>query len=165
MLEAGREEKQIALDNDRTHQDIPGITVIFDWLEQEVALAFLQYKFSDFFVLILATRAEKRSLGLLQTSSYTWESEIYSVQHALLNKIKKSKVDPLQHVCFENWTRSSRKPTSLPLISKYLRRCMVSDVLNVIGDGDSSVLLLLHNIRTTVLSYGRLIKLNVQIML
>ena len=45
MLEAGREEKQIALDNDRTHQDIPGITVIF---EQEVTPAFLKYKFSDF---------------------------------------------------------------------------------------------------------------------
>ena len=66
----------------------------------------------------------------------------------------KNKADPPQHMCFKNWTRSSTLMEADIIATGF----KISEEMHgvkytkVIGDGDSSVL---HNIRTTVLSYGR----------
>ena len=60
----------------------------------------------------------------------------------------KNKVDPSQHMCFKNWT-GSLTSVEADIIATGFR---ISEEMHGVRYTDSSVL---HNIRTTVLSYGR----------
>ena len=120
MLETGREEKQIAINNKRYHQ---GIRTCYHsnrrcWLEQEITTAFLQCKF----------RCRCDFWGCYkQAPVHGSQKYINTVQFALLHI--KTRLTHL-NTCVLRTGQDHQlqwKLTSLLLDSEYQRKCMVSD--------------------------------------
>ena len=108
MLEAGREEKQIAIDGKRDHQSIPAITVIVNagWSKRSH-----QHSYNSGVGVIFGA-ATNKLLYMGARNKYC----------AVCSSVHKNKVDPPQHMCFKNWTGSTSMEADTGL-----RKCMVSD--------------------------------------
>ena len=142
MLEAGREEKQIAINNKQDHHGIPCITVIVDagWSKRSH-----QHSYNaNSGVGVIFGAATNKLLYMGVRNKYC----------AVCSIAQRNKVDPPQHMCFKNWTGSSTSMEADIIATGFRISQEMHGVryTQVIGDGDSSVL---HNIRTTVPSYGR----------
>jgi len=126
MLEAGREERQIAIDNQKYHQGIPCITVIVDagWSKRSHQHS---YNANSGVGVIFAATNKLLYMGV--GNNYC---AVFSIAH-------NNKVDPSQHMCFKNWMGSSTSMEADIIATRF----RISEEMHglryteVIGDGDS----------------------------
>ena len=142
MLQTGREERELAIQNNQYHHDIPAITVIVygGWSKR-----FHGHSYSaNSGVGVIFEAATKKLLYIGVKDKYC---AVCSIAH-------KKHTKPPDHKCFKNWSGSSRSMES-DIIAAGFRQSKSMHGLQyteVIGNGNSSVL---HIIQTTVKSYSR----------
>ena len=142
MLQAGLEEKQIAIQNKTFHQEVPAITVIVDggWSKRSHKHSYN----ANSGVGVIFGAATKKLLYIGVKNKYC----------AVCSIAQRKAIEPLHHVCFKNWTGSSMSMEADIIASGFRLSESMHGLryTKVIGDGDSSVL---YTIQTTVQPYGK----------
>ena len=142
MLQAGREEKHLAIQNNKYHQTIPAITVIVDggWSKRSHKHSYN----ANSGVGVIFGAATKKLLYMSVKNKYC----------AVCSIAQKKKSEPPNHQCFKNWSGSSTSMEADIIASGFRLSESMHGVryTQVIGDGDSSVF---YTIQTTVPTYGR----------
>ena len=142
MLQAGQEEKELAIQNNEYHQNMPAITVIVDggWSKRSHKHSYN----ANSGVGVIFGAATKKLLYMGIKNKYCAVCSIAQKKHS----------EPPNHKCFKNWTGSSTSMEADIIATGFRLSESMHGVryTQVIGDGDSSVL---YTIQTTVQSYGR----------
>ena len=142
MLQAGREEKNLAIKNNKYHQTIPAITVIVDggWSKRPHKHSYN----ANSGVGVIFGAATKKLLYMGVKNKYC----------AVCSIAQKKKSKPPNHQCFKNWSGSSTSMEADIIASGFRPSESMHGVryTQVIGDGDSSIF---YTIQTTVPTYGR----------
>ena len=142
MLQAGREEKEIAIQNNEYHQGIPAVTVIVDggWSKRSHKHSFN----ANSGVGVIFGAATKKLLYIGVRNKYC----------AVCSIAKRKGLEPSHHMCFKNWAGSSTSMEADIITSGFQLSENMQGLryMKLIGDGDSSVF---YTIQTIVQPYGR----------
>ena len=144
MLKAGQEEKQIAIQNETQHHELPAISVIVDggWSKRSHGHSYN----ANSGVGVIFGAATKKLLYIGVRNKYC----------AVCSIAKKKQLTPPQHKCLKNWCGSSTSMEADIIAAGFKASESMHGLhyTEVIGNGDSSVL---HTVQTTV-PYGRDVK-------
>lgn len=142
MLQAGLEEKKIAIQNNKFHQGVPAVTVIVDggWSKRTHKHSYN----ANSGVGVIFGAATKKLLYMGVKNKYC----------AVCSIAQRKSIQPSRHMCFKNWTGSSTSMEADIISSGFQLSESMHGLryMKVIGDGDSSVLYTIH---TTVQPYGK----------
>ena len=140
MIKTGKEEKQMAKQDNNYHEGVPAITVIVDggWSKRSHKHSYN----ANSGVGVIFGAVTKKLLYIGVRNKYCAVCSI-AQKHSSL---------PPEHMCFKNWSGSSTAMEADIIAAGFRQSEAMHGVryIKVIGDGDSSVL---HTIHTTV-PYG-----------
>ncbi|CAG2204291.1 unnamed protein product [Mytilus edulis] len=142
MIEAGQEERQIAIEKGDFHNEIPSITVIMDggWSKRTHKHSYNALGG----VAIIIGKRQKKLLHIGVRNRYCY----------ICNSAESRQESVKPHSCFKNWNHDSQSMESDIIIEGFKQAESKHGLryMRVIGDGDSSVF---SNIREQVPVWGR----------
>jgi hypothetical protein len=129
MLEAGRQEKELAEKRQDFHQGIPAITVVCDGGWSKRSHKHTYNAMGGVAIVIGAATGKLLHVGIRNRLCY------------ICNRASGVGVEPVTHDCYKNWSSSSQSMEADIIVSAFLEAEKTHGVryMRLIGDGDSSV--------------------------